>query len=415
MRGEKMVCRASSGEGAPELGSQLDMSSGLSGTCARTRKVQRCDDALSDLSTEAQTPRQAWVRSAVVMPLLLNEELVGVFEIFSPRAYAFGDRDLRTLEVLASRILKNVQLRQSSWISGGPPLASLEPAVAQGNVVEDIAEPSKPLEPMEPSELELGSVTRIGFASAFERFTVVTGAFILCVAILMAAGLSMRLGWWKGKTQPKASHKVAAAASAATVRATSASTPPSSTAPASVPVQVTNTNPAAVAASASMPESKSVNPPAGLRQEASRQESSSLPEGGLRIYENGKEIFRVPPTSYDAAANSTDSGEQIVPVLQPASIVELSPEAAQSSLVRRVEPKYPEQAISRHIQGPVLLDVRADRRGDVQDIKLVSGDPILAEAAIAAVRQWQFKPPKVNGRPVEMETKITLTFSLPPS
>jgi TonB family protein len=399
MRGERMVYRACSGEGAPELGSQLDMSSGLSGTCARTKKVQRCDDALSDLSSEAETPRQAWVRSAVVMPLLLDEELVGVFEIFSPRAHAFGDRDLRTLEVLASRILKNVQFRQSSWISGGSTLASFEPAVAQENVVEDIAEPLEP---------ELGPVTRIGFASAFERFTVVTGAFILCVAILMAAGLSMRLGWWKAKAQPKASHK--AAASAATARAASAST-----AVASVPVQVTNTNPATVAPSAWMPERKSVNPPAGLRQVASQQESSRLPEGGLRIYENGKEIFRVPPTSYDAATSSTDSVEQSGPVLQPASIVELSPEAAQSSLLRRVEPQYPEQAIMHHIQGPVLLDVRMDRKGAVQDIKLLSGDPILAEAAIAAVRQWQFKPPKVNGRPVEMETKITLTFSLPPS
>ncbi|MGA8270327.1 MAG: TonB family protein [Candidatus Sulfotelmatobacter sp.] len=413
VRGEKMVCRASNGEGAPEFGSQLDMSSGLSGMCARTLKVQYCDDALSDQSSEAEAPRQPWVRSAVVMPLLLHEELVGVFEIYSPRAYAFGDRDLRTLEVLASRILKNVQFRQSSWISGGHTLASFEPAATPENVVEDIEQPLEPFEPFAPLRPEPEPITRIRFASAFERFTVVTGIFILCVATLMTTGLSVRLGWWTAKTKPKASHKAATVAAAPNAPPALVSTPP-----ATVPVQQANTNAAVVAQPT--PKNKSASPSASTRQESSRgeslqQASSRLPEGGLRIYENGKEIFQAPPTSYDAAASPADSGEQIAPVVQLASIVELSSEAAQSSLVRRVEPQYPEQAITRHIQGPVLLDVRADRKGDVQDIKLVSGDPILAEAAIAAVRQWQFKPPKVNGQPVEMQTKITLRFSLPPS
>jgi len=213
----------------------------------------------------------------------------------------------------------------------------------------------------------------------------------------------MRLGWWKTKTRPKASHQAATVAPVGLAPARLAST-----APAKVPVQQANTNPAAVATPA--PENKLVNPPA-----ASRQQSSRLPEGGLRIYENGKEIFRVPPTSYDAATNSTDSGEQVVPGLQAASIVELSPDAAQSILLRRVEPQYPEQAIMRRIQGPVQLDVRMDRKGAVQDIKLMSGDPILGKAAIAAVRQWRFKPRKINGRAVEMQTQITLTFTLPSS
>jgi protein TonB len=101
--------------------------------------------------------------------------------------------------------------------------------------------------------------------------------------------------------------------------------------------------------------------------------------------------------------------------LQPARIVELSPDAAEGSLVRRVEPKYPEQALTQRVQGPVLLDVHISEEGGVQEVKLVSGSPLLAEAAIAAVRQWRFKPQSVNGRAVEMETRITLKFTLPPS
>jgi protein TonB len=93
----------------------------------------------------------------------------------------------------------------------------------------------------------------------------------------------------------------------------------------------------------------------------------------------------------------------------------LSADAAEGILVHRVEPEYPEQARMQHVQGPVLLDVHMDREGAVQDVKLVGGDPLLGEAAIAAVRQWRFKPQMVNGRAVEMETKITLRFTLPPS
>ena len=83
--------------------------------------------------------------------------------------------------------------------------------------------------------------------------------------------------------------------------------------------------------------------------------------------------------------------------------------------MHRVEPQYPEQALVQHVQGTVLLDVLMNRQGAVQNILLVSGDPLLADAAIAAVRQWRFKPQIVNGRAVESETRVTLRFVLPAS
>jgi protein TonB len=65
------------------------------------------------------------------------------------------------------------------------------------------------------------------------------------------------------------------------------------------------------------------------------------------------------------------------------------------------------------VQGAVVLQVRIGQAGGVEDVKLVSGSPLLAPSAMAAVKQWKFKPTLVNGRAVEMETTVTLNFKLP--
>jgi TonB family protein len=86
---------------------------------------------------------------------------------------------------------------------------------------------------------------------------------------------------------------------------------------------------------------------------------------------------------------------------------------AEGSLLYRVEPEYPENARRQQMQGSVVLDVRMGRDGAVQAVNLVSGQDLLAEAAIAAVKQWRFKPRMVKGQPAEMQTKVILNFRLP--
>lgn len=99
--------------------------------------------------------------------------------------------------------------------------------------------------------------------------------------------------------------------------------------------------------------------------------------------------------------------------VEQAPILEVSPEVAEGSLLHRVEPDYPEEARQQQIQGTVVLDVRTGRDGVVQEVKLISGQSLLAEAAIAAVKQWRFKPRTVKAEPVEMQTTVTLNFQLP--
>ena len=90
----------------------------------------------------------------------------------------------------------------------------------------------------------------------------------------------------------------------------------------------------------------------------------------------------------------------------------LSQDVAESNLLHRVEPDYPDDALARGIQGSVVLDLYIRKDGTVQSVGLVSGPAPLVGAATSAVRQWQFKPFVVNGKPVAAETRIALGFTL---
>jgi protein TonB len=81
-------------------------------------------------------------------------------------------------------------------------------------------------------------------------------------------------------------------------------------------------------------------------------------------------------------------------------------------LIHRVEPTYPPLAKAARVQGEVLLSAVIDVNGQIQNLQLVSGHPMLVPAAIAAVKQWHYKPYLLNGQPVEVETTITVIFSL---
>jgi periplasmic protein TonB len=81
-------------------------------------------------------------------------------------------------------------------------------------------------------------------------------------------------------------------------------------------------------------------------------------------------------------------------------------------LVRKVQPVYPPLARQARIQGTVVLQAQISKAGDIENLQLVSGHPMLAPAAIEAVKQWKYKPYLLNGEPVEVETTVQVNFSL---
>jgi protein TonB len=84
----------------------------------------------------------------------------------------------------------------------------------------------------------------------------------------------------------------------------------------------------------------------------------------------------------------------------------------EGNLIRRVQPEYPALAKQAHIQGTVVLRAVIDREGIIQDLQVISGHPLLVPAAITAVRQWRYHPFYLNDQPVEVETRVTVNFSL---
>jgi TonB family protein len=82
-------------------------------------------------------------------------------------------------------------------------------------------------------------------------------------------------------------------------------------------------------------------------------------------------------------------------------------------LVRKVQPVYPPEARRMHVEGKVVLDGIVTVQGEVDDLKLISGDAVLAQAAMEAVRQWRYTPFSLNGQPIPKQTRITISFIAP--
>lgn len=92
--------------------------------------------------------------------------------------------------------------------------------------------------------------------------------------------------------------------------------------------------------------------------------------------------------------------------------VRISQGVTEGRLIQKIEPAYPTLARSARIQGEVVLSAIISKTGEIQNLVLVSGHPMLVPSAIQAVKQWRYRPFLLNGEPVEVETTITVVFQL---
>jgi hypothetical protein len=99
-----MLCRASAGSNAPELGAILSMDYGLSGESVRTRQLLRCDDVSTDSRVNHEVCRRLGIASVVVMPIVSDDQTLGVFELLSGKPRAFEERDLSALRRLSELV-----------------------------------------------------------------------------------------------------------------------------------------------------------------------------------------------------------------------------------------------------------------------------------------------------------------------
>ena len=95
------------------------------------------------------------------------------------------------------------------------------------------------------------------------------------------------------------------------------------------------------------------------------------------------------------------------------SRVRISQGVTQGMVLKRVQPTYPQMAKIARVQGPVVLAAIIGKDGTIQNLHVVStASPLLNQAAIDAVRQWRYRPYILNGEPVEVDTTVTVNFTL---
>jgi len=81
-------------------------------------------------------------------------------------------------------------------------------------------------------------------------------------------------------------------------------------------------------------------------------------------------------------------------------------------LIHRVQPEYPTIAKTAGIQGVVEIAALISKEGAIENLHVLKGHPMLVSAAINAVRQWRYRPYILNGDPIEVDTLITVNFTL---
>src|SRR5271165_3374380 len=102
----------------------------------------------------------------------------------------------------------------------------------------------------------------------------------------------------------------------------------------------------------------------------------------------------------------------VAPKIATPQRVRVSSGVVSGLLVRQVKPNYPPLARQARIQGTVVLQAQISKDGNIENLQLISGHPMLAPAAIEAVKQWKYRPYLLNGEPVEVETQVQVNFTL---
>lgn len=407
VRDGEMVCRAMTGEHAPELGVRVETESGLSAECLRTGQLQYCSDSETDPRVDAKACRQLGIRSVMLLPLGDGMGAFGILEAFSSRPNAFGERDANTLRALAGRVSASRRAAQEG--SAGSSNNSLVTAPIVDEAENDVEASDHAQN--EPDRLE--HPAHAGSGQAQEKASIDNHSLLdadalpyleepkgsdiwttVLVILVIAAAISLGvvIGWrgaLQGSVQAPPQHESLrpSTSSAPSMAASKSSAPPVESAAAANPVSARDTT---EAKANSLSQTKHGNV---------ANASAAPAGGGLTVTENGKVIYRAPSQPIPGAAGSTRAAN----------------EPPGTRLIHRVEPAYPEEARKRNIQGPVVLDVQVLGDGKVGNIEIAAGNPVLAEAAVHAVRQWKYQPYVVDGRPVQSQTRITIRFTLPSS
>ena len=353
-----MICRATTGN-APNLGTPVDTASGLSAACLKTGTIQQSSDTQVDPRVDADACRHLDIRSMLLLPISDATGVYGILEVFSPIPNNFGDQDVQALQLLATRINSAKKATEASFAektsshNGSAAADQSHGAVGEGKPSsEKVVAPQPGRELSGPEQ-----------GTRNEVLTSVLVVLVIAAAVLLGIVIGVRQTYKRTAQAPGSSAAAKDSHATQAAQGISSAAPPSQTTPSAI-----------------------TGVPARNR---------AVPAlGGLIVTQNGKVIYR----AESSAASATPADDK-----------------SAARLLHRVDPQYPEAAKTQHLEGAVVLEAHVLGDGTVGNIAIVDGDPLLAEAATQAVKQWKYQPYVVDGRPVERQERITVKFSLPSS
>jgi TonB family protein len=385
LRGDEMVCRATTGGNAPDMGVRLDTKTGLSGACVETRLTQLCADTELDDRVDVAACRALGVRSILVLPLLDEARLIGVFEVFSPLPSAFGDRDIQTLQAFVRQILQAVG--EARLLSSAPIKPSSEAETQAYSYEPELPAIAPPTEVVQ-GESGPPPQPRRDWLTPF--LTVLVIALSILLGTLLGLHVSRPKQPRAARRTPGASPTAAASTTNAALEFSGSNAPPlDSEAP-------TNTQ----APSAAAP--------------VNRDKSGPPPRGNLTVYRDERVVYQdgqhIEPALAPAPASSAPQPATPQSSLLPA-LPDLPTHTAMALLPKQIDPEYPAGFAASSVQTPVQVRIAVDSTGAVQYARIVSGPNELAAPALDAVKKWHFNPYSVKGTAVPFQTLVTVHFA----
>ena len=162
----------------------------------------------------------------------------------------------------------------------------------------------------------------------------------------------------------------------------------------------------------------------GLSDQVRSELLAKLPlKEGDTLSADGVESFTRAAREFDEhlriSAGTNAAGEAVLTVTPPNYVPAVSPtqlriggNVQQTKLLKQPHPVYPPEAKQARIQGQVQLRAVIATDGTIKSLEVISGEPVLVQAAMEAVRQWVYEPTLLNGNPVEVITQIDVNFTL---
>jgi len=387
-----IVCRARSGRIAPPIGAPISTESGISGECLRTATMLVCHDAMTDPRVDAEVCRSLGIRSVAAVPVRGPGTAAGILEAFAARPNAFDGAALGSLRDLAL-IAETAYMREvrDHGLVARPvptftsPTTYPTPPLATEDILDGLSEPSK------------------------RRLWYVGGVAVLLLLAVAVAWWSWHVPADEATIGGQSVHAAAAEpAHPQPVRETAPKPGPG------VPTTRSDRSRPQIVLNAADLKPIEVRPDSSSTSETPSVPAERTPTPSTKKTDSEASVIEPPSVELTASVNSEELARLTsIPTQLPSAGPRVSEGVVEPTLIHKIAPSYPMQARTERISGKVVLSATIGADGSVVEIAVVSGSPILAEAAKEAVRRWHYHPAMLNGSPIAIQKQIMFLFTLP--